>query len=188
MKKDEVSLKLGSTTIFFYPLLEPFRFKGVDTVTNFDERQCHKWAHLLVERQGKLNQALAAIKNQDYDSARKLTSQIFNGAYGIQVDPGMAGSLLYHMAMVTKMETETRVILDELDVDLPNIANQIGQIYGDFEADAKELLKEMFNVSKNEVVTSKRLNTQEKIALFTKLKTRAKKRRSQAKSQRPQGR
>ena len=174
MKKDEVSLKLGSTTIFFYPLLEPFRFKGVDTVTNFDERQCHKWAHLLVERQGKLNQALAAIKNQDYDSARKLTSQIFNGSYGIQVDPGMSGSLLYHMAMVTKMETETRVILDELDVDLPNIANQIGQIYGDFEADAKELLKEMFNVSKNEVVTSKRLNTQEKIALYTKLKTEQK--------------
>ncbi len=146
----------------------------MDAVTNFDKRQCHKWAQLLVERQGKLNQALVAINNQDYDSAKKLTSQIFNGAYGKQVDPGMAGSLLYHMAMVTKMEAETRVILDELGVDLPNIADQLGQIYGDFEADSKELLKEMFRVGKNEVAVSKRLNTQEKINTFIKLKTEQK--------------
>ena len=34
--------------------------------------------------------------------------------------PGMAGSLLYHMAMVTKMESETRMLLEELHVDLPD--------------------------------------------------------------------
>ena len=40
---------------------------------------------------------------------------------GKQADPGMAGSLLYHMAMVTKMESETQVLLDELNVKLPNV-------------------------------------------------------------------
>ena len=34
----------------------------------------------------------------------------------------MAGSLLYHMAMVTKMESETHVLIDELHVDLPDIS------------------------------------------------------------------
>ena len=41
---------------------------------------------------------------------------------GKQADPGMAGSLLYHMAMVTKMESETQVLLDELNVELPNVS------------------------------------------------------------------
>ena len=35
---------------------------------------------------------------------------------GKQADPGMAGSLLYHMAMVSKMESETQVLLNELNV------------------------------------------------------------------------
>ncbi len=37
---------------------------------------------------------------------------------GKQADPGMAGSLLYHMAMVSKMESETQVLLDALNVEL----------------------------------------------------------------------
>ena len=60
---------------------------------------------------------------------------------GKQADPGMAGSLLYHMAMVSKMESETQVILDELKVKLPNVSAQLGKIYCDFESDATELLK-----------------------------------------------
>ena len=58
---------------------------------------------------------------------------------GKQADPGMAGSLLYHMAMVTKMESETQVLLDELNVELPNVSAQLSKIYCDFESDAKEL-------------------------------------------------
>jgi AdoMet-dependent heme synthase len=149
--------------------------KGVNDLTNFDFRQCHKWAQLLIERRVKLNQALAAIEKQDFDLAKKLTTQIFNGSYGKQVDPGMAGSLLYHMAMVTKMESETRVILEELNQDLPDVATQLSKIYGDFEADAKELLKQVFAINKNEVATAKRLTTEEKIALFTSLKAQQKK-------------
>jgi radical SAM protein with 4Fe4S-binding SPASM domain len=141
-------------------------------VTNFDVRQCHKWAQLLVERKNKLDRALAAIEKQDYETAKKLATQIFNGTYGKQVDPGMAGSLLYHMAMVTKMESETKVILEELNLDQPNVSKQLNQIYGDFEADAEELLKAMLplKLAKNEVATCKRLTSDQKINLFMKLK------------------
>ncbi len=60
---------------------------------------------------------------------------------GKQADPGMAGSLLYHMAMVSKMESETQVLLEALNVKLPDVSTQLGMIYCDFESDAKELLK-----------------------------------------------
>ncbi len=54
----------------------------------------------------------------------------------------MEGSLLYHMAMVTKMESETRVLIDELNVKLPDVSQKLSKIYGDFESDAKELTKQ----------------------------------------------
>ena len=56
---------------------------------------------------------------------------------GKQADPGMAGSLLYHMAMVTKMESETQVLLDELNVELPNVTTGLNKIYGEFYATLK---------------------------------------------------
>ncbi len=62
-------------------------------MTNFDVRHCHKWAQLLTERKAKLDQALCAIEMQDFDSAKKLSNQIFAGVMGKQADPGMAGSL-----------------------------------------------------------------------------------------------
>jgi hypothetical protein len=69
------------------------------TMINFDVRQCHKWAQLLCERKTKLDQAISAVEKQDFDLAKKLVGQIFNGVMGgKQADPGMAGSLLYHMA------------------------------------------------------------------------------------------
>jgi AdoMet-dependent heme synthase len=153
-------------------------FQGcVDTLTNFDVRQCHKWAQLLLARQEKLSQAVAAVEKQDFDTAKKLLTQIVNGAYGKHVDPGMVGSLLYHMAMITKMESETKVILEELNVECPDISEQLSKIYVDFEADAKELLKENLpqKICRKEVAISKRLSSPEKIALVTKLKQETKK-------------
>ena len=96
---------------------------------------------------------------------------------GKQADPGMAGSLLYHMAMVSKMESETQVLLNELNVELPNVSAQLNKIYGDFESDAKELTKEVVPLPSglHEVATSTRLGTEEKIALFNKLKQENKK-------------
>ena len=150
----------------------------MDALTNFDVRQCHKWAQLLVSRRQKLGEAKTAIENQDFDLAKRLFNQIFNGFMGgKQADPGMAGSLLYHMAMVTKMESETKVILDELNAELPNINEQLSIIYGDFESDAKELTQKVSPLAMGlqEITTSPRLGSEEKIALFLKLKQENKK-------------
>ena len=150
----------------------------MDTVTNFDARQCHKWAQLLLERKQKLDQASTAISNQDFDSAKKLTNQIFSGFMGgKQADPGMAGSLLYHMAMVSKMESETQVLLEALNVKLPDVSAQLGLIYCDFESDAKELLKTVVSLplGLKEIATSPRFTSEEKIELFTKLRQENKK-------------
>jgi hypothetical protein len=141
-------------------------------MTNFDSRHCHKWAQLLSDRKEKLSQAKCAIEKQDFESALKLTTQIFNGVMGKQSDPGMAGSLLYHMAMVTKMESETQVLLDELKVKLPNVTLTLNKIYGAFYDDAKELTKNVIqlNLEANIIAETKHINSEEKISLFTKLK------------------
>ncbi len=96
---------------------------------------------------------------------------------GKQADPGMAGSLLYHMAMVSKMESETQVLLEALNVKLPYVSVQLGMIYCDFESDAKELLKTVASLplGLKEIATSPRLTSEEKIELFTKLKQENKK-------------
>ncbi len=142
----------------------------MDAVTKFDERHCHKWAQLLLSRQEKLNQAQTAIAEKDFDLAKMLVSQIFIGN-NKQGDPGMAGSLLYHMAMVTKMESETRMLIDELDVALPDIDLNLNSIYSDFQADAKELTKEFtsFTLNAKEIALITYPGTVEKINLFTKL-------------------
>lgn len=106
---------------------------------------------------------------------------------GKQADPGMAGSLLYHMAMVTKMESETQVLLDELNVELPNVSVPLKRIYGDFESDAKELTKEAVPrpLDLHEITTSARLGTEEKIALFNRLKQENKKVESRLNNKNP---
>ena len=105
-------------------------------------------------------------------------NQIFNGFMGgKQADPGMAGSLLYHMAMVSKMESETQVLLNTLKVDLPNVSAQLSNIYCDFESDAKELLQTIapLPLGLQEMATTPRIGSEEKIKLFTKLKQENKK-------------
>ena len=144
----------------------------MDALTKFDARHCHKWAQLLLMRQQKLNQALTAITEEDFDLAKRLFYQIFTGVNGGKhADPGMAGSLLYHMAMVTKMESETRMLIDELHVSLPDISLKLSKIYSDFESDAKELTKEItpFNIDFQELAATPRLGTVEKINLFSNL-------------------
>jgi radical SAM protein with 4Fe4S-binding SPASM domain len=160
----------------------------VDALTNFDIRQCHKWAQLLRARRQKLIEAQAAIEKQDFDSATRLLKQIFTGVpNGKQADPGMGGSLLYHMAMVTKMESETQVLLDELGVELPNVSAQLSKIYRDFESDAKELTHKVASLplGLQEITTNARLGTKEKIILFNKLKDESKKVEAQLTSKDP---
>lgn len=147
----------------------------MDVLTKFDSKQCHKWAQLLLERKHKLDQAIVAI-DKDRELAKRLSNQVFNGTYsGKQIDPGMVGSLLYHMAMVTKMEAETQVLLEEMNINLPDISSNLNRIYRDFESDAKELTKTLGPIkSAFQDIQSERLKTEEKISLFNKLKQETK--------------
>lgn len=141
-------------------------------VTNFDKRHCHKWALLLAERKKKLDDAKAAIEKGDFEAAKNLTNQIFSGKMGKQSDPGMSGALMYHMAMVSKMESETQVLLEELKAELPNVTSKLDKIYGEFYHDAQELTKDIMhlNYPTNVVAECRHLNSEEKISLFMKLK------------------
>ncbi len=141
-------------------------------LTNFDEKHCHKWALLLRERREKLNQALTAIANAEFDKAKCMFHEVIRGVpSGKHAEPGMAGSLLYHMAMVTKMETETRFLLEELNGDMPDIKEQLTRFYGDFTSDVHELTKPivLVNVDPEDVVANASLSNEEKIGMFTKL-------------------
>jgi radical SAM protein with 4Fe4S-binding SPASM domain len=149
----------------------------VVAVTKFDEGHCHKWALLLRERREKLNKILVVVNRGDFGVAKRLFSEVFLGVSGgKRAEPGMTGSLLYHMAMVTKMETETRFLLKELGVDTPDIAEQLERFYSDFVCDINELTAAivLLNVNPLEVTTKAGLSTGEKIALFNKLNERTK--------------
>jgi hypothetical protein len=88
----------------------------------------------------------------------------------------MAGSLLYHMAMVTKMETETRVLLEEIAVQAPDISDGLNRFYGDFVSDAEELTKTVpLTMSASKVESQPSLNTDEKINLFMDLDQKTRK-------------
>ncbi|MDR0318577.1 MAG: radical SAM protein [Nitrososphaerota archaeon] len=139
-------------------------------MTTYDEWHCHKWALLLTERKNKLNQAQVAIDAKDYDTAKQLLNQIFYGKMGKQADPGLAGSLLYHMAMVTKMGSETSLLLKELNIKQPDVQKSLDHFYGLFESDARTLLNGVidFKINSSSIATE-RLSPEQKIALFSEL-------------------
>ncbi|MDR2720017.1 MAG: radical SAM protein [Nitrososphaerota archaeon] len=139
-------------------------------MTNYDERHCHKWALLLRERKSILNQVHVAIDVGDYDTAKQLSYQIFYGKMGKQADPGMAGSLLYHMAMVTKMESETRILLEELQFTQPDVQKNLARFYGLFEEDAHALLCDVFDFQRGDSsIAVERLSSEQKVTLFSEL-------------------
>ena len=144
------------------------------TVTKFDETHCHKWALLIRERQEKIARTVDALAQEDFAQAKSLFSEVFHGvSSGKRADPGMSGSLLYHMAMVTKMAAETRFILEELKVGPPDVDKQLWRFYGDFVSDVDTLTRTMapLNINPNAMVQDA-LSTNEKIALFSRLAER----------------
>jgi radical SAM protein with 4Fe4S-binding SPASM domain len=100
----------------------------------------------------------------------------------------MAGSLLYHMAMVSKMETETRVLLQELEADAPDINLQLQRFYGDFVLDASNLTEQQMplDLSVMTTVSGPSPSTTEKIALFTNLNQKTRNLSSMLKSKNPE--
>jgi len=86
----------------------------------------------------------------------------------------MEGSLLYHMAMVTKMAAEPRLVLEELNVEAPDIDKQLWRFYSDFASDVKDLGEKMLPLEVNLIEVAKKevLRVDEKIRLFGKLTKR----------------
>ena len=83
----------------------------------------------------------------------------------------MEGSLLYHMAMISKMSAESRVVLEELDVEAPSVDQDLQRFYGDFVSDAKEVLNGIIDVDDGILgsVDVLALGVEEKIGLFKRL-------------------
>jgi radical SAM protein with 4Fe4S-binding SPASM domain len=147
------------------------RIEGRVALTRFDEGQCHKWALLLKERKIKIDKASEALASGDYESAKRLTSEIVHCSTSENSDPGMEGSLLYHMAMVAKMAAESRVVLEDLGVEAPSVGKQLWIFYNDFVSDAKELLGDIVPIAANaeNAVKRRNLGVNEKISLFRRL-------------------
>jgi radical SAM protein with 4Fe4S-binding SPASM domain len=148
--------------------------EGRVALTKFDEGHCHKWALLLKERKRKIEKASEAVASGNYEMADKLASEVFHGSTSENIDPGMEGSLLYHMAMVAKMAAEPRVVLEELGVEAPSVRRQLWSLYNDFVTDAKELLGNILPITAN-MVKRRNLGVDEKISLFRRLTDATKK-------------
>jgi radical SAM protein with 4Fe4S-binding SPASM domain len=140
-------------------------------MVNYDERHCHKWALLILERKNLLDHFYTALNTGDFIKAKQLANQIFYGSTGKQADPGMAGSLLYHMAMVTKMESENNILLKELNITQPDVQKNLERFYGLFEADAHTLLNDSINfqIGSHLSIATERIDSEQKIFLFLDL-------------------
>ena len=147
------------------------------SLTKFDKLHCHKWAFLLKERKNKIDNALKAISSRDFETARKFVDEVFHGSSDKTDDPGMEGSLLYHMAMITKMSAESRIVLEELEVDSPSVKKELVEIYWDFVSDTKELLSKVIVRDDNFFEENKKIDfsVEQKIDLFRKLSDETKK-------------
>jgi radical SAM protein with 4Fe4S-binding SPASM domain len=118
-----------------------------------------------------MNEVIAMIRKGESSKASKLFKEIVFGVVsrGETADPGMAGSLLYHMAMITKMETETRLLLKELNMDSPDTTVNLKRFFNDFSKDAAHLINLPCTTSSIEFATKNALTSSEKITLFANL-------------------
>jgi radical SAM protein with 4Fe4S-binding SPASM domain len=125
-----------------------------------------------------MEQAIVAMHSGDFETAQIVVSEIFHGEESRNnkdIDPGMAGSLLYHMAMVTKMEAEPKFVLKELGLVEPDITARELPFFDAFVSDVKELsLNLQKEVNPKLTLSKAALNEEEKIALFGKLTEKTK--------------
>jgi radical SAM protein with 4Fe4S-binding SPASM domain len=134
-----------------------------------------------------MDKASEAAKAGEFDVAKRLLSEVVYGvSAGEQTDPGMAGSLLYHMAMVTKMASETRFLLEEFPTCTLRIDKQLQRFYNDFASDVRELSKELLTESVNsDKFSTAPLSTSEKIELFSQLAKKTKETESRLSAENP---
>jgi radical SAM protein with 4Fe4S-binding SPASM domain len=144
----------------------------VAELTIFDEKHCHKWAILLKEKRNKLNQIKTTITENNFERAQSLFSEVISGSInGKHSDPGLIGSLLYHMAMVSKMEMETNLLSNEFNSPFSDHNTELQNFYGVFITDVIELSKDILSsdFSKLNSNFTNSLGSSEKINLFTTL-------------------
>ena len=143
----------------------------------FDEVHCHKWALLLNERKKKIDKAVEDIASEDFETAKRLVSEVFHVSTSGNNDAGMEGSLLYHMAMISKMAAESRAVLEELNVGAPSMDRVLWRFYSDFVSDVKALLGYIIPLREKLIMTVKNpaLRVEEKIRLFRRLTEETKK-------------
>jgi radical SAM protein with 4Fe4S-binding SPASM domain len=117
---------------------------------------------------------LAAINAGNFGEARALLKEVFQGVSGGRnADPGMAGSLLYHMAMVTKMAAESRFLLEALKLEAPDVEAELSRFYYDFWSDVEDLGKAIGRLNaKPKGKLQKAFGTDAKITLFNSLAER----------------
>ena len=132
---------------------------------------------MLKQRKKKIDDALEAVSLGEFETAKMLVSDIFHGATGRNSEPGMEGSLLYHMAMITKMSSEYGVILEELKVKAPNVEDLLLRFYNDFVSDAKEQLNDTIQLTDKVILAINKpvLSVEEKIQMFRNLTKETKK-------------
>ncbi len=140
-------------------------------MTKFDEAHCHKWALLLKDRKRKIDKAIEAIAAGEFETVKSLVDEVFHGSSGRNIDAGMEGSLLYHIAMISKMAAESRVVLEELKVEAPSVDRMLWRFYSDFVSDVEELLGSILPLKESLVMAVKKpaLGVEEKVCLFRRL-------------------
>ena len=149
----------------------------VTKLTTFDEKHCHKWALLLDKKRLKLNQIKSAVTENNFDKALSLFSEVISGSTkGKNSDPGLIGSLLYHMAMVSKMEMETNLLSKEFSLSFSDHTT-VKNFYDIFLSDTIELSSKFLSldISKINPVFDVPLCSSEKINLFEVLFDKTKK-------------
>lgn len=142
--------------------------------THFNFKHCHKWASLLKRRKQIIDQACDAVNSGNFTMAKNLTYGVLNGDIAAS-DPGMEGSLLYHMAMITKMTAESRLIISELNLQPPQITKQLRNFYHDFTSDVKLLLigMEKKEINWKNVLEKPVIAESEKIGVYQRLVERS---------------
>lgn len=132
---------------------------------------------MLEERKKKITKIFESINFEDFDNALSLFHEVFEGDSDRNGDPGMQGSLLYHMAMINKMNTESRIVLEELQIEAPSVEKQVMEFYKDFVFDSRELLEDVLNLDNETImiVKSPILTSKEKTKLFKQLEEKTSK-------------
>ncbi|MEM0314433.1 MAG: radical SAM protein, partial [Candidatus Bathyarchaeia archaeon] len=86
--------------------------------------------------------AFNALSSGDSESSRRLVHEVFYGCRSSRnSDPGMLGSLLYHIAMCTKMAAEREILNGAFSLEVNSVEALAEKCYSDFLEDVQYLIR-----------------------------------------------